>query len=80
MNSLFSLENPLVDYTSPEETKLCEELECENTSKCVCSNCICCSVCSAKCGCPMAIQDPNQKIAEILGLGDWAYRLVTVLK
>ena len=74
MNSLFALKNPLIDYTSREDSKVCEELDCTNEQKCSCSNCLCCSVCSAKCDCPASTENPNKKVAEILGLGDWAYR------
>ena len=74
MNYLFALENPLVDYTSPKDIKNCQELECVKGLMCSCSNCLCCTVCSAKCDCPASTKDPNKKIAEILGFGDWAYR------
>ena len=74
MNSLFCLKDPLVNYTSSKENKPCEELDCVADNKCTCSQCLCCSVCSALCECPAATHDPNKKIAEILDLGDWAYR------
>ena len=76
MNNLFALENPLMDYTSTKTTKVCEELDCLNDQKCSCSNCLCCTICSTNCDCPAATQDPDKKVAEILGFGDWAYRWV----
>ena len=42
-----------------------------------CSACVCCSVCSEQCHCPMAESDPNEKMAQILGFGDCNYRLVS---
>ena len=74
MNTLFALDNPLVDYTSEQETRKCSDLDCEIVEKCSCSKCLCCSVCAATCDCPVATKEPNKKMAEILGFGDWAYR------
>ena len=72
--TLFAVENPLMDYTADNETNVCEDMECEKNQKCSCSKCLCCSVCSALCGCPMATEDPNKKMAEILGFGDFSYK------
>ena len=70
MNTLFALDNPLVDYTSEQETRKCSDLDCEILEKCCCSKCLCCSVCAAKCDCPVVTKEPNKKIAEIL---TWCY-------
>ena len=74
MNDLFALNNALVEYTTDQETKICEDLDCENDQMCSCSMCVCCSACSALCECQMATRDPNKKMADILGFGDSAYR------
>ena len=74
LNGLFELKDPLVEYAPATETKVCEDLDCQETDMCLCSLCTCCSVCLAKCGCPAAQLDPNLKLAEILGFGDDNYR------
>ena len=62
-----------VDYGVGEEVTLCESLDCEATQACFCSNCVCCSVCSAHCSCPQSTRDPDKKLAQILGFGDSNY-------
>ena len=71
---MFELQHPLVEYPSNPETKDCADLECEEIQLCLCSLCSCCSVCTSKCSCPSAQTDPDQKVAELLGLGDEKYR------
>ena len=75
LNDLFELKNPLVEYIPNRETRLCADLDCQDSQVCLCSLCVCCSVCVARCGCPAAQTDPNSKLAELLGFGDDAYRL-----
>ena len=62
-----------------QPTKICEDLDCENDQMCSCSMCVCCSACSALCECQMATRDPNQKMADILGFGDSAYRWILLI-
>ena len=71
---MFELKNPLVEYTLAKEIKICANLDCEGNQACLCSLCMCCSVCTSKCDCPQAQLDPNQKLLELLGLGDDMYR------
>ena len=62
-----------VDYTVDATEKNCEDLDCEEKQACFCSDCVCCSICSAQCECPVAVRDPDQKMAQILGFGDTNY-------
>ena len=74
MNTLFALKDPLVVYATSADKKICKDLDCANSGKCTCSECLCCTVCASQCTCSEATLDADQKVAEILGFGDWAYR------
>ena len=74
LNSLFELKNPLVEYSPTTETRHCADLECESIGSCLCALCSCCTVCLAKCSCLAAKQNPDEKLADILGFGDAMYR------
>ena len=67
-----------MDYSSKKEDITCEELDCEVILICRCSKCFCCSICTARCGCPAATTDHNKKMAQVLGFGDLAYRLANI--
>ena len=63
----------LVEYTvETTEDNNCEELKCKDV--CTCRLCICGSVYSEICECPVSIKEPNEKMAQLLGLGDDNYR------
>ena len=55
------------------QQKLMTDFDCQDEAMCLCSLCICCSVCCAQCDCQMATKDPNLKIAQLLGFGDRNY-------
>ena len=62
-----------MEYRPNIETRLCGDLDCEETEACLCSLCLCCTVCVAKCSCAVAQTDPDKKLAELLGFGDANY-------
>ena len=88
LNNLFTVRNPyrmcktlgtvthspiLGVYTVPAAERVCSE-DCKQEKQCNCSSCICCSVCSEACSCPWSLVDPDEKLAEILGLASGDYR------
>ena len=74
LNTLFELKNPQKEYSSNNRIISCQDLKCEDTaSSCSCSLCRCCTVCAQDCCCARAISDPDQKLADILGLSDEKY-------
>ena len=63
-----------MEYVQDLAFKSCENLDCENSLFCRCSQCECCSVCSNSCKCPKATKDVNKIMEQILDLGDENYR------
>ena len=50
----------------PGETKVCLELDCSTSVACRCRDCLCCSVCSARCDCVGATKDPDTALQRLL--------------
>ena len=49
----------------PGETKVCLELGCSTSVACCCMDCLCCSVCSARCDCVRATKDPDTALQRL---------------
>ena len=73
LNDLFTLSDPLVDYTKELVINECTD-DCAVMQTCQCSYCYCCSVCSDSCDCKYSSQDENTVMENILGFGDESYR------
>ena len=74
INDLFTLTDPLKDYSAVSEDVICSEVCRELEQNCDCSMCRCCSNCSSLC--PCSNKDDNETLENILGFGDENYRLV----
>ena len=68
----------LVNYSVEVDVKSCLDLDCETAQTCLCSDCLCCSVCCESCLCPMATEDQDKKLAQVLQIGDSQYRYSNV--
>ena len=59
--------SPSDEYDAdPVETKVCLELDCSPSVACCCMDCLCCSVCSARCDCVGATKDPDTALQRLL--------------
>ena len=45
---------------------MCLELGCSTSVACRCRDCLCCSVCSARCDCVGATKDPDTALQRLL--------------
>ena len=75
MNKLFVLSDPLMDYSDDPIPLDCPDAGCELSDRCLCSLCLCCTVCTEMCNCTKALKDENMIFASLLGFGDVNYRL-----
>ena len=58
---------PSEEYVGePGETKVCLELDCSTSVAFRCRDCLCCSVCSARCDCVGATKDPDTALQRLL--------------
>ena len=75
--NLYTISMYSVEYTVEKEGKSCRELNCKDI--CACNLCLCCSVCTENCDCPVSINEPNGKMSNLLGFGDENYRFDLII-
>ena len=66
---IFTLSNPEYEYENNRQEIACGE-SCVGASKCLCSKCHCCTLCSSTCtDCPSKVKkSPDDELGQLLGV------------
>ena len=66
---IFTLSNPEYEYENNRQEVCCGE-SCVGASKCLCSKCHCCTLCSSSCtDCPSKVKkSPDEELGQLLGV------------